>query len=172
MKQFLPDQDRSSLRHTRAFPPSVSVNNNHAGICVKFFMKLLYVHSWNTVEKMNVSTIGLQIGGDIMDMKCAWKCRKLCVCTKDGSDSAGSYWERAARDTVFNQHNLVRAQVKMIPAHSRACWVELSIPAHPPPCALLLIPRKASWRRHIGRPREEASVNKMGDSRRFFLLKE
>lgn len=34
-------------------------------------MKRLYVHSLNTVVKMNVSTIDLQMGCDIMDLVCA-----------------------------------------------------------------------------------------------------
>lgn len=72
MEHFPPHQDRSSLRHTTAFPPSVSVNNNYAGICVRLFMKPLYAHSLNVVEEMNVSTIDLQIDCDIMDMEGVW----------------------------------------------------------------------------------------------------
>jgi len=58
-----------------------------------------------------------------------------------------------------------------MPEPSCACWVEHSIPAHSPPCALPLSPAKVSWRRHDGRPREEAPGNEMEDSETFYKKK-
>lgn len=67
--------------------------------------------------------------------------------------------KKADFDTVFNQEN----QAKLMPALC-ACWVELSIPTAP------TLPGKWDGEGVLEdlEFREEAPVNKMGDSRHFY----
>lgn len=167
MKQFLPDQDGSSLRHTRAFPPSVSVNSNHAGIHVRMFRKWLYVFSLNTAKKnvcvhhRSANRLWYSRHEVCMEMQDVFLCLDKRWIRVQGVIGWGK--KQTEMLETFNQWNLVRAQAKMIPALSQACCIELPIPSHSLHCVLPSGPGQASQRGHIETPKEEASVNKIED---------
>lgn len=101
MKQFLPDQDKSSLRRSRAFPPSVSVSNNHAGVCARFFMETLLKYRWKDLSVHCRSVNRLWYNGT----KWAGKCRTLWMCLDQGwIRPCRELWgKKADCDTVFKQ---------------------------------------------------------------------
>lgn len=159
MEQFLPDQDKSSLWHSRAFPPSVSVSNNHAGICARIFMETFLKYYWEGLS-VHCRSANKMWYNDSKCVRNVQKCRTSWMCWDQG-------WIRLCRELWRGKKQILILflinKIKLKMSALCACWGELSIPAAP------ALPGKWDGEGTLENLEfgEEAPLNKMGDSRHF-----